>query len=588
MIILILFAFLAGIVTILSPCILPVLPIILSSSVGGDKQRPLGIVTGFVLGFTFFTLFLSTLVSVTGIPGDIMRHVSVAIIILFGISLLVPRFQTMIETLFSRLSQHMPKMNTHKGFMGGLVIGLSLGLLWTPCVGPILASVISLALTGSVSGTAVIITLAYALGTALPMLGILYGGNRLLQTVPFFAKHAENIQKAFGILMILVALAVFFQWDRTFQVYILDVFPQYGRGLTALEDNKAVREQIKKINPSSSDNSGTIDSMKNNAYPGAPDIIPGGRWYNLPIDGINRSNDQGLTMDDLKGRVVLVKFWTYTCINCIRTLPYMRDWYAKYKDDGFVLLGVHTPEFEFEKNPDNVQSAITDFQLKFPVVQDNDYATWRAYDNHYWPALYLVDKEGKIRYTHFGEGKYQETESMIQQLLKERGVSVDKTFSDIQKSETNYARTPESYLGYERMEYIVSQEEVKPDDFSYYTAPKDVSLNRFAFEGKWQVGPEYSRAESGSTLLLHFQGKEVYLVMRAVMDDDDSESARLNIFLDNEPVSPKNAGIDVMNSTVEVGKDRLYHLISLYDKEEGVLRIEFPKGGVEVYAFTFG
>lgn len=251
MIVLVLFAFLAGIVTVLSPCILPILPLILSSSLGGEnvgKSRPFGVVVGFVASFTLFTLFLSTIVRAVNISADTLRLVSVVVIAAFGLSLLIPKFQLLLERLFSRLSRLAPKANTKKGFGSGFVLGLSLGLLWTPCVGPILASVISLALTGSVTVAAFVITFAYALGTALPMLLVMWGGRELLNRVPWLLRNTQNIQKAFGVLMILTAVAIFTNLDRTFQTYIINTFPQYGTGLTKFEDKNFIREKLQELN----------------------------------------------------------------------------------------------------------------------------------------------------------------------------------------------------------------------------------------------------------------------------------------------------------------------------------------------------
>lgn len=248
MIILITFAFIAGIVTILSPCILPILPIILSSTVDDSgKKRPLGVVVGFVLSFTFFTLFLSSIVRVTGIPAESLRYVSIIILILFGLSLLIPQLQFFIEQQFTKLARFAPNRQKHHGFIGGVIIGLSLGLLWTPCVGPILASVISLALTGTVTTEALFITLAYSLGTAIPMFIIMLTGSTALKKVPWLLRNTSKIQKAFGVLMIVTAIGIFFNVDRQFQNYILNTFPQYGTGLTTIEDNEKVKEELDNI-----------------------------------------------------------------------------------------------------------------------------------------------------------------------------------------------------------------------------------------------------------------------------------------------------------------------------------------------------
>lgn len=244
MLLLVLFSFIAGIVTILSPCILPMLPIILTGSAQTGKQRPLGIVTGFIASFTFFTLFLTSIVQLLGISADSLRLFSVVVLFIFGASLLVSAVQIWIEKFFSLFASTVPMGSTTASFSGGVLVGVSLGLLWTPCVGPILASVLTLALSGSVTGTAAVITFSYALGTALPMLAIMIGGQALLQKNAWLVRQTGNIQKAFGVLMMATAVAIYFNIDRSFQGYILEAFPNYSTGLTKLEDNASVREQL--------------------------------------------------------------------------------------------------------------------------------------------------------------------------------------------------------------------------------------------------------------------------------------------------------------------------------------------------------
>lgn len=510
MIILILFAFLAGIVTILSPCILPILPIILSSSGAGQKTgsaRPLGIVTGFVLSFTFFTLFLSTIVKLTGIPADSLRLVSIVIIGGFGLAFLFPRFQSYLEIIFSRLSQFAPKGKAQPGFLPGLWVGVSLGLLWIPCVGPILASVISLAIAGTVTTQALSITLAYSIGTAIPMFIIMKGGQKYLRRFP---------QKIFGVIMILTAIAIYLNLDRQFQTYILNKFPGYGRGLTRFEENAPLQKRLTRPPETK-----------------APEIISGGDWF----------NSDPLTLEQLRGQVVLIDFWTYSCINCQRTFPYLKSWWAKYRDKGLVIIGVHSPEFEFEKDPDNLRQAIADFGLTYPVVQDNNFATWRAYNNRYWPAKYLIDKDGRIRYTHFGEGDYDETEIMIQKLLSVTQ-AVDNPDYSID------SRMPETYLGSQRG---------RPNDY-------------LSFEGNWVTAEEYSEAGNGAKLKLNFEAKDVFLVMNPV-----DEPATVKIILGGQEINE-----------IIVASDSLYQLVKLPQPGKHTLELVFPDGGVRAYAFTFG
>ncbi len=545
MLILILFAFLGGIVTILSPCILPILPIVLSGSVTGGKRRPLGVVTGFILSFTFFTLFLSSIVRSTGLSADSLRTVAVVVIAFFGLSLLIPALQTMTEKLFSRLSALGPKGQTGDGFVSGVLVGLSLGLIWTPCVGPILASIITLAATSTVGGNAVIITLAYATGTAIPLLAITLGGRNLLTSHPWLIKNTVRIQRTFGVLMLITALFIFNSWDRKFQTFILEKFPNYGTGLTKLEDNAIVQKQLQSLK----EGGPMLTDLLRSDYGNAPEFIASGEWLNT----------KPLTMNELRGKVVLVDFWTYTCINCIRTLPYIKSWWEKYKDKGLVIVGVHTPEFEFEKNSDNVKRAVKDFGLTYPIMQDNEYATWQAYDNHFWPAKYLVDKNGKIRYTHFGEGDYDKTEKMIQDLLAETGAIIDESISN--PTYQIEARSPETYLGQTRGDY-----------------------SRITTTGSFTKSEEYTNPQTGATLTYRFDAMQVFLVMRP---KKTGASAKIKVTLDNKEVGTF-AGDDVKNGIVTVDTDRLYKLITLPSGGPHILKLEFLDGNAELYAFTFG
>ncbi len=568
MIILTVFAFFGGIVTILSPCILPILPIVLSGSITGGKRRPLGVVAGFIVSFTFFTLFLSAIVRATGLSADSLRLVSVIVISLFGVSLIIPSLRLQMEQLFSRLANTGPKRNTGEGFLSGVLVGISLGLVWTPCVGPILASIITLAATASVGAGAVIITFAYSVGTAIPLLLITYGGRNLLTSHPWPIRNAANIQRMFGVLMLLTAVAIFNSWDRKFQTYILEKFPAYGTGLTRLEDNAIVKSQLNKLK----EGEPMFDMLTGTDYGNAPDFTAGGEWI----------NSDPLSLRDLKGKVVLVDFWTYTCINCIRTLPYIKSWWEKYKDKGLVIVGVHTPEFEFEKDINNVKKAVTDFGLTYPIMQDNEYATWRAYANRYWPAKYMVDKTGKIRYTHFGEGEYDETEAMIQKLLNEAGAPVKETIHN--PPYEVQTRTPETYLGYQRMAGLVSPERVMPDKPVAFTTPQELRRNTFALSGTWTVGAERAMPTDGATLTYHFDAAEVFLVMRP----KPGSQGTMRVYLDGQPVSPGQAGEDVSNSRVQLTSDRLYKLIKLPEAGSHLLKLEILDADMELYAFTFG
>lgn len=573
MLLLIMFAFLAGVVTVLSPCILPLLPIILSSSDSKQRQKPVGVVIGFVSSFTFFTLFLSTIVRFSGIPADSLRIFSVAVLALFGASLLISQIQAQIEIFFSKFANLMPSSQNKTGLWGGVVIGVSLGLLWTPCVGPILASVISLAITGTVTAQAFFITLAYATGTAIPMFLIILAGSTALQKVPWLLKNTANIQESFGVLMILTAIGIVFNVDRHFQTWVLETFPNYGLGLTRFEETEKINTQLQKINKETTDDSVSKKSLlrlSGSKKVSAPELIQGGEWF----------NSSPLQLSELRGKVVLVDFWTYSCINCQRTLPYLKTWWEKYKDKGLVIIGVHSPEFEFEKDSKNVQRAIEDFELSYPIVQDNDFATWRAYNNRYWPAKYLIDADGSIQYTHFGEGDYDKTEEMIQKLLEEAGKDVST--EDIKNPNyQTFGRTPELYLGHSRIEYLASPEKIEEDQTMTFSAPESLSANEFAFAGDWAVMSEYAVPSKGAHLYLNFEAKETFLVARP----RSGTGGKMKVTLDGEVQA---TGVDNNTGTVTVDSDRLYKLIKLSSAGRHILEIEFLDNNVEVYAFTFG
>ena len=336
MAVLVVFAFVSGIITILSPCILPVLPVVLSGSVGGGKRRPLGIVVGFAVSFTIFTLSLTAIVQATGISADSLRYVAVVILILFGLVMIVPALKDRFQMLVSRVASRGAKRSSgaaggraSTGFWSGVPVGISLGLVWTPCVGPIMASVITLALTQQIDGGAIIITLAYTIGTAIPMFAVMAGGRALLNRAKWLSRSTDKIQKVFGVLMVLVGVSIAFGWERRFQSAILDVLPGYGSGLTAVEQTAPVQDALESriwtasVSDSGSRSTDTFSGAPAGTYTGelgdygtAPDIVTTGPWI----------NSEPLSLEDLRGKVVLIDFWTYSCVNCVRTIPHLRAW----------------------------------------------------------------------------------------------------------------------------------------------------------------------------------------------------------------------------------------------------------------------
>ena len=568
MTVLVFFAFLSGIITILSPCILPVLPIVLSGSVGG-KSRPWGIVTGFIVSFTLFTLLLSAVVQALNISSDSLRLVALVILVIFGLTLVIPKMQLGFEKLVSGVSRQKPGRGRRKGFAGGLLVGASLGLVWTPCVGPIMASVISLAVTQTVDGGAVLIALAYSLGTAVPMTAVMLGGRRIISRFPALTAKPQRIQRVFGVLLIAVGLSIGFGLDRKFQGWILEVFPRYGTGLTALENSESIRNALEQRRMAESDESSILGP--------APEFLLDGAWLNpegLP-EGV--MDDGVLKMEELKGRVVLIDFWTYSCVNCIRTIPYIRSWYDAYSDDGLVVLGIHAPEFAFERSFENLEKAVNDLGVKWPVIQDNQFSQWQAYENRYWPAKYLIDHEGNIRYMHFGEGRYDETEGWIRKLLNEAGYRPGKVSTDIEADEYR-SRTPETYLGYRRQEGFNPETGLLKDRQKYYELQDELDNGQWSLEGSWTATGEAVVSDHSGILELQFEAAEVFLVLQP------EPGAGIRVLLNG--AAAENTA-DVKDGMLIPDVSRMYHLIKLSESEKARLRLEID-GKARLYAFTFG
>lgn len=570
MVVLLFFAFISGLVTIAAPCIWPLLPIILSSTATSGKAKALGVVLGIMTSFSVFTLTLSYIVRIIPFDPNILRFFAVAVITFLGLTLLIPKLSQILEGYVSRVSSKVgaPGQIQGSGFKSGFITGFSLGIVWSPCAGPILATIATLAATRAVSFQLVLVTLVYVLGVGIPLFIFALLGSVIFSRTRALSQYTGRVQQIFGVIMILTALAIFTNFDKTLQARLLDAFPSYTNFVNTLESNSAVKEQLKELKGTSQQEKVSSDDVPE--Y----NLIGLTKWLNV---------EKPPTLADLKGKVVLVDFWTYTCINCIRTLPYITRWYDTYKDQGFVVIGVHAPEFEFEKNTANVEDAIKRFGIHYPVAQDNDFNTWRAYNNEYWPAHYVFDAKGQIRDTHFGEGKYEETEQLIRQLLKEAGKSVTQDTTNVQDTSPKVAQTPESYLGSSRIARFASPESLIGGVQSF-TAPANLDLHTMAYSGKFDVQPEYVSTFAGSKLTLHFTGDQVYLVMSPKTPAD-----KVKVLLDGKPVPASVAGDDVKDGMIKFDMERLYRLINLHEKPgDHILELQFGTDGTKAFAFTFG
>src|SRR3954465_3368751 len=419
MVLLILFAFLAGIGTALSPCVLPVLPLALGAGATGGHRRPLGIVTGLALSFTFVTVAFVYVIHWLGLPDDLLRNIAIVGLICFGIALAVPPIGDRLEAGLSRLAPQGAARRGGDGFGSGLLVGFGLGAVYTPCAGPILAGVITLSASQSFTAGRLATALAYGIGSAVALYFLMLGGRRVTRRL---SARSGRFQQALGGVMVAVAVLMLANVDTRFQNAIASDLPSFLVNPTGgLEKSRDVSKQL-----AAAHGGGRRPAETRAAAPGsplptlgaAPEIQGTQDWFNTP-------GDRPLSLASLRAqhRVVLVDFWTYTCINCIRTLPQLKAWDAKYRRDGLTIVGVHTPEFPFEKDAGNVRDAVAQDGIKYPVAQDNKYATWNAYGNQYWPAHYLIDANRQVRYVHFGEGAYGKTEKAIRSLLAEAGRS---------------------------------------------------------------------------------------------------------------------------------------------------------------------
>jgi cytochrome c biogenesis protein CcdA/thiol-disulfide isomerase/thioredoxin len=539
-------AFVAGIVTAVSPCVLPVLPIVLAGGATGGPRRPFAVIAGLVLSFTVFSLTAATLLSALGLPEDLLRDLAIGVVFLVGLSLVWPRLGDLLGRPFYALGRRRPSDAS-----GGFVLGLSLGLLFTPCAGPVIAAVATVAATQSLSIEAFAITLAYGLGAGVVLLGVALAARRGLSLSPVRA-HAPALRRVLGVMVLAVAVLMVYGVDTRLQTRV----PEYTRALQGLEESAAAQDELDELVGAP----GLADDERLDDFGLAPEFQAIEGWI----------NSGPLTMAALRGKVVVLDFWTYSCINCLRTLPHLKAWDEAYRGDGLVIVGVHTPEFAFEREPDNVRRAVSDHGIEYPVALDTDFATWSAWQNRYWPAKYFVDRSGHVRYAHFGEGDYEESERVIRQLLAEDtgGALVSERIAD----ETPMGiQTPESYLGYERLDRFVGSP-IEPDGEAEYTIPQFVPLHGLAYGGHWTVEGERIVAGRGARLRLHFLAGNVYLVLGTAGGRETVE-----VTLDGG-----------RTSMIVVAEDDVYTLAQIPgEKGEHVLDLRFSPG-TEAYAFTFG
>ncbi|MGD0198330.1 MAG: cytochrome c biogenesis protein DipZ [Solirubrobacteraceae bacterium] len=572
MLLLILFAVVVGAGTAISPCVLPVLPAMLSASGAGGHRRPLGIVLGLTTTFAITIVGIAKVVDGVGLGADPLRDIAVAVLAIGGVALIVPRVGQTLERPLAGLSRLGPRTRGD-GFRSGLLVGGALGFVYTPCAGPILAAVIT---TSAHSGRAVVVGLAYALGTGLMLLALALGGRRVLDHLRGRGR-ALAVQRALGVILVLTAVAIATMLDVKLDELIAEHIPSYT--LTAgLDDSSSVAKRLdvlRKVKFAPKTTSGVITAASLHNYGPAPNFVGTEDWFNTP-------GDRPLTLAGLRGHVVLIDFWTYTCINCIRTLPYLEAWERQYRDKGLVIVGVESPEFPFERIAGNVRSAISQFGINYPVVQDNNLDTWNAWGNEYWPADYLIDATGHVRYATFGEGDYGKTQNVIRALLAAAGAkrlgAVARPQHVIQPSALT---TPETYIGTARAQGWTNGP--VGGAHNYGAPPGLLALNYFAYGGTWTIGQQQALAGTGATITADVQGKHVYIVLSPPAVGAGHVSVEIN----GRAPTATDAGSDVHNGVITVNEQRLYNIVAEPKDEDETITLRFSPG-MSAYSFTFG
>jgi cytochrome c biogenesis protein CcdA/thiol-disulfide isomerase/thioredoxin len=550
----------AGLATFLSPCVLPVLPVVAAASTTGGRRRPLGIAAGLAGAFVVFTLLASRALSALGLPQDILRNIAIGLLAVAGVALLVPAAGEALGRAFQPLASRAGGgLARGDGFWSGVALGAGLALVWTPCAGPILAAVTALSAERRISAELIAITAAYAAGAALPLFALALLGHRAAGYLAGVRRTGLVVRRAAG--LVLVAAAYLFTTDIPTQ--LAASAPGYVSAIQKVERAHGVAGDLRHLTASAANAPAAVaagsspDTLRD--YGPAPDFARVTTWI----------NSRPLTLGKLRGKVVLVDFWTYSCVNCIRTLPYLKAWYARYHRDGLVIVGVHTPEFAFEHVVSNVRRAVREHGIHYPVAVDDRYGTWDAWANQYWPADYLIDRNGDVRDAHFGEGAYAQTEADIRTLLGERAQGPPARAKGA-IAPSPQVQTPETYLGTSRAQGYTQQLHPSADfDYGPQTSARP---NTIALAGHWRVESHQIVAGAHARLVFEYVAPRIYVVAAP----PGAGPATLGVSVDGSP-----------RASVRVPDDDLYQLAHMPDAGPHQLVLSVP-AGTSLYSFTFG
>ena len=558
-----------GLITGISPCILPVLPVIFFSGTQSSADngavavkskrevfRPYRVIGGLVLSFSLVTLAGSALLSLLHLPQDAIRWVALAALVVIGLGLIFPSFEQLLERPFARIPQKQIATRTN-----GFGLGLALGVLYVPCAGPVLAAIVVAGATAHIGLPIVVLTVAFAVGTAVPLLFFALAGQRVAERVSAFRRHQRQIRITAGGVTLLLAVALVFNLPAALQRAI----PDYTHSLeNKLASNQQVQQQLGGIvndqNAALSNCDNASQQLQNCGQ--APDLKGITAWLNTP-------EDKPVDLRALHGKVVLIDFWAYSCINCQRAIPHVEGWYKAYHDSGFEVIGVHTPEYAFEKVTDNVKKGAADLGITYPVAQDNSYSTWTNYRNRYWPAEYVIDANGVVRHIKFGEGDYDGTENVIRELLTAArpGVSLPPSV-DAPDTTPKQDLTRETYFGVGKASNYAGNG-AYDQGLATFAYPPALPADSFALQGPWALDYQGATADSdSSSIKLNFHAKDVYIVVGG--------TGSLTVTRDGE-----TAAVPVS------GPPTSHQIGAANDLTRGSIDVRASKG-LQVFSFTYG
>ena len=581
---LLLISFVSGVLTILAPCILPLLPVIVGHSITDttpSRRRLFVVVVSLAISVILFTLLLKASSLLIDIPQDFWKWISGGIIFFFGITMLFPSIWekfSFANTLSLKSNKVLGEGYKKDSIWGDVIIGASLGPIFSACSPTYFVILATVLPVSPVLG--LVYLLAYVAGLSLALTCVALLGQKIMEKVGKVSDPRGWFKKTFGVIFILVAIAIISGYDKKLQIDLLDAgfldVTKIEQQLLDVENKtKENKEEPAEINGSQSE----MDTMsflslkeKSKKFEIAPDLSS--------IDGYINTNNLPITISEYKGKkVVLLDIWTYSCINCQRTIPYLNEWHKKYEDDGLVIIGLHTPEFAFEKIQKNVENAVKDFGIKYPVVLDNDFSTWNAYENRYWPRKYLIDIDGYIVYDHAGEGQYEETERQIQKALNELNyrLKTEKEISNtiskpvgVTEVNSNKVNSPEVYFGSARNS-ILSNGKNGVSGNQTLLLPNTISFNKLYLDGTWNITPEYAENINSSSIVFNYEAKNVYITAGS------AQGVEVEIYKDN-----------VFVKKVIIKNETLYSLIQDADYGKHTLKIVIPKAGLQAFTFTFG